>query len=503
MQGAQKMKLEQITRPLIAYSLCFDDVMKTLLSAEAIAYDKAFSFCWEFVYETGKKFSEAISFPCVGFKKYACIGIDVKKVEIDGEEALSTVVAQIKSGKIVPIHYDGYVCPWDKLQKKRRWHNLHTVLAYAVDDKKRCFRVDDPFYEVSDKRMPYTAFGTASKFYLTVDTTGYVSKTYARLQTESMETFVRTPMFEHMETFLADFQECIRTDRYEGIFDVDWVKTIEKGYMTRHYLWLFYRSLYRETGKAEHGKAALLFYVDLQEWKECVTQSHKGWRRRDKKSRGELFALAFSRVIGTERKIAEVLTNGCETCEGILSECVPLRDAHCTPVPLDTLLNARGCKKSRHDREKADITGEGEYILPAKKHLKSVRAKEIVYPVFFGEKRDHIRCEGQHIRISQGDHDGIAFLACSEWGRSLFSAVFVGRQKTYYCDPILNDFTNPEENSVRIGTSCVIGKRRDRVFKKNIYLQSVYFKFPEYDIIEEIILPDCISVHLFSVVLVK
>ena len=131
----------------------FDDVMKTLLSAEAIAYDKAFSFCWEFVYETGKKFSEAISFPCVGFKKYACIGIDVKKVEIDGEEALSTVVAQIKSGKIVPIHYDGYVCPWDKLQKKRRWHNLHTVLAYAVDDKKRCFRVDDPFYEVSDKRM--------------------------------------------------------------------------------------------------------------------------------------------------------------------------------------------------------------------------------------------------------------------------------------------------------------------------------------------------------------
>lgn len=52
------MKLEQITRPLIAYSLCFDDVMKTLLSAEAIAYDKAFSFCWEFVYETGKKFSE-------------------------------------------------------------------------------------------------------------------------------------------------------------------------------------------------------------------------------------------------------------------------------------------------------------------------------------------------------------------------------------------------------------------------------------------------------------
>lgn len=167
------MKLEQITRPLIAYSLCFDDVMKTLLSAEAIAYDKAFSFCWEFVYETGKKFSEAISFPCVGFKKYACIGIDVKKVEIDGEEALSTVVAQIKSGKIVPIHYDGYVCPWDKLQKKRRWHNLHTVLAYAVDDKKRCFRVDDPFYEVSDKRIAlYTTVGATDGLQYTLSEDG-------------------------------------------------------------------------------------------------------------------------------------------------------------------------------------------------------------------------------------------------------------------------------------------------------------------------------------------
>lgn len=496
------MKLEQITRPLIAYSLCFDDVMKTYLSAYNIAYDKAFSSCWEFKYERGKDFSEAVNFPHVGFKKYESIGIDVKKIKVEGKEELSAVIAQVKAGKVVPIHYDGYVCPWDKLQKRRRWHNLHTVLAYAADDKKKYFCVDDPFYEISNQRVPYAAFGTASRFYLAIDITGYTKKTYAQLQSESMASFLTTPIFEQMEQFLSDFKERISEDNYEGIFTVEWVRMIEQGYMTRHYLWLFYKSLYHETEKLQHGKAALLFYVALQAWKECVTQSHKGWRRRDKKERSESFARSFSRVIETEKEIAEVLLNGCDACEGILSEGIPLRNAHCTPLPLDALLNARGCKKSRFERSKADITGEGEYILPAKKHLKSVRAKEIVYPVFFGEKQDHVRCEGQHIKIPHRDYDGIAFLACSEWGRSLFSAVFQGRKNTYYCDAILNDFTYPEDNSVRIGVSCLVGKKRDKVFQKNIYLQSLYFSFPKDDIIEEIILPDCVSVHLFSAVLV-
>lgn len=498
------MKLEQITRPLIAYSLCFDDVMKTFLSAHGIAYDKAFSACWEFQYERGKNFSEAVTFPHDGYKKYECIGIDIKKIKIDGEGMLPNVIDQIKTGKVVPIHYDGYYCPWDKIQiqKDHRWHNLHTVLAYAADDQAECFYIDDPFYNVCGKTVPYASFGTASKFYLSIDTTGYKQKTYAQLQSEGMESFLKMPMFEQMEQFLFDFEDHIRKGNYDGIFDAEWVKTIEQGYMTRHYLWLFYRSLYRETGKAEHGKAALLFYIDLQAWKECVTQSHKGWRRCNKQGRSELFARSFSRVIESEKHIAEVLINGCNDCEEIISETIPPQTARSLPLLLNTLLNARGCKQFRRERKSADITGEGEYILPEKKYLKKVHAGNIEYPVLFGEERDHIRCEGQKLEIPRGNHCGIAFLICSEWGRSLFSAVFHGRKKLYYCDSILNDFTNPEWNSVRIGVSCLVGKKRDKVFQKNIYLQSLYFSFPKDDIIEEIILPDCISVHLFSAVLV-
>lgn len=500
MKKREELQLKQIERPFIAYPLCFDDVMRTYLENINIPYWHAFGGCWEFCYDPKKPTDEEVSFLSVGYKKYEVLGIEVRKYPADDRNnTVKEIKKLLSEGKIVPLHYDGYYCPWDKMQKKRRWHNRHTVLVRRTDKRGENWIVDDPYYSVKNKKVPISEIGSATKFYFTINTESYREKTSQGRFEEFLPKFTEAPIVA-MKEFLADITQ--KTKNGENIFSAKWIETIENGFMTRHYLWLFFRHLRQETKKTLFGMAELLFFSDLQLWKECVIHSLKGGRKHREKEHEAGFLQTFREIIVNEQKIYSLLHDGKTKGQQEListSEIGWIKENEA--INLHTLFNARACKKGRRDLFAADITGEGEYIIPQRRFLKKIKVKGITFLVDLGARLDHFRCAGQIMTISDSAKwKGIAFLACSEWGCSQFLIKMIGRNKEYLSDCLLNDFTNPEYHSVGIGSSYLgPGKR----YQKKIYFQAVYFDFPGEEKICAIEFPDCPSAHVFSAVLLR
>lgn len=498
MSGQKKeLELKQIERPFIAYSLCFDDVMRTYLCNVQIPYWHAFGACWEFCYDPMKSTEDSVSFPTVGYKKYEAIGIKISKYPAENKEkTVKEIKTLLSEGKVVPIHYDGYDCPWDKLQKRRRWHNSHTVLVRDMDKRGKNWIVDDPYYLVSDKRVPVSAIGTATKFYFLIDTGNYCECAAEDRFRKFYPIYSEKPILS-MERFLADIMQ--KTENGEGFFSTKWIRAMENGFMSRHYLWLFFRHLREETGL--YSTAELLFFDDLQLWKECVIHSLKGVRKQHEKEHEAGFIHTFKKIIDKEREILSFLHNEkADNHRKLISSCEieDAKESHA--VDLHALFNARGCKKTRRDRIPADITGEGEHIVPLKKFLKRVIYKDIAFELELGAEYDHFRCAGQAVTIEDSARwKGIAFLVCSEWGCSQFLIRLIGRRKEYLSDCIINDFTNPDCNSIKVGSSYIGGK----LFQKRVYLQAVCFRFPSEDKIHAIEFPDCPSAHVFAAVLIR
>ncbi len=502
----KQMELCRIERPFIAYSLCFDDVMRTYLHREGIPYSEGFGSCWEFKYN-GKceNISHAVEFPSVGYGKYSALGIHVTKKPIKNTKvACNAILSLLEKEKVVPFHYDGFYCPWDTMQKKRRWHNFHTVLVRAIDKRGKNWIADDPYYIVKDKKIPLSAMGAASKFYLEIDVSDYRPRSADEIFQSALNKMLNDSPIEQMERFLHDLKEWGIANE-NRLFDEKWLRAMENGYMTRHYLWLFFRELQNETRNDCCGILSLLFFGDLQLWKECVVHSLKGNGRMEKRERFVQFTQTFSAVIEKEKEIYNFVKNGkCAKNYALISSCEVGEVKDYKNIDLLPFFNARACKRSKRDIEHADITGEGEYILPKKKFCKRIAFKNIPFCTWAGQAKDHMRCEGQEIAISDSEKwKGIAFLVCSEWGRSQFMVKMKGKEKEYLSDFIANDFTYRSSHSVKIGKSYLIGTNKDVLFQKKIYLQCVYFVFPANESIDKITMPQCPSAHVFSAVLLR
>ena len=501
------MEVLQEVRPLIKYSICFDDIMRTYLTNEGITYYHPYGVCFEFEYDIeGEHFWDRVKYPKSGFMKYPEFGITVEKIKTESLESLIELAKKtLAQGKCLPVHYDGYYCPWDTQQKIRRWHNRHTVLITGLNERKKYFSVADPFYLRSKEKLPFSTIGWASEFYLKIDTSSYVKTNGEDIHQSVIEKIKAKNHVESMESFLSDFIAYTSESKIdEPLFCDKWESMIEEGYMTRHYMWVFYSGLHKETGKSIYALLAVLFFHELQDWKECVVHSLKGWGHRDQKKYYTLFANSFHKVIKDEQKIVALLLGrsrgqniGVIESASIASNCYNQQ-----PINISASMNARGCKKNRRDRIFADITGEGEYVLPKWKLRKEIKFGKIRYEVALTEKKDHIRCQGQTIKVAQGKYKGVCVLVCSEWGRSQLLFEIRGKKK-YYTDFILQDFCDKGDYSIPIGKTYLKSSPKDIRIQKMVYFQSVFFPFPENEQIKSIKLPDCPSVHIFAMVLLQ
>ncbi len=494
------MQLMRLERPIIAYPLCFDDNMKTCLENEGIPHENAFGYCRFIGYEKKATWDKRLSFPNFGFGKYERIGVEVYKKPIDDINATIKPIEEAMKTGWVFLHYDGYYCPWDHLQKLRKWHSSHSVIVTGIDPK-RGFVVSDAFYDIAQRTIPFSVADKACKFYIAVRTDGYSGLTAEYIH--NSQSGEKNNASVALERFLEDFRKDTETDPPKEIFSDEWIKQIEKAYMTRHYLYLFYRKLYEESKSPRYGTIAAKYLCALQYWKECVVQSHKGARRKDESLRRRNFAESFRKALETEQMI-EGLFVGKTSYEIILLRPSKAEENQ-TAVAWDLSMyfNARACKKSRRDILNADVTGEGEFIMPKSRKRKQIHISSACYQVHLGGEKDHIRCEGQTLSVPNGIYRGVSFLLCSEWGRSQVLLEIQGEKQNYLTEYVANDFTCIGQDSVLIGSSYLIGEKRNVKFQKYIYFQSVCFFMPNEDVLKKIILPNCDSLHVFGAVLWK
>lgn len=501
------MKLYRIPKPLIAYTLCFDDAMRTYLENEGIPYVHAFGACWEFTYNgQTDDMAKAVSFPSVGFGKYESLGIQIEKKEIaDGFAAFEELKTLLSEGIVVPIHYDGFYCRWDPMLKTKRWHNRHIVLARNFDKKENNLIVDDPHFTVRSKKLPVSSLGTASKFYYRVNTKNYKPRTSEEHFHAIKCKFGDYKSIADMERFLSDLKIKSECETPDWLFSEQWNLMIANGYMTRHFLWLYFRNLFSETKKMSYGFLEWMFFGELQLWNECMTHSLKGARRKNKRMRFLSFLKTFEAVIEKEKEIFSAINcnDGNKPFE-ILSFKQPRETNDYFNIDLTSYMNTRSCKYNKRDCAEADLTGEGEYIIPFRKFTKRIKIHGIAFPVCLGELYDGIRCEGQKIIISEKRKaKGIALLVCTEWGSSQFLFKLRGEKKEYGAQCIVEDFTDRSKDSVRAGKSYLKGKHCDKLFQKRIYFRCTYFELSEFDEITELILPVSPSIHIFSAVLAQ
>lgn len=501
------MKLYQIEKPFIAYTLCFDDVMRTYLQNKGIPYIYAFGTCWEFEYSGDTEdMACAVTFPSVGFGKYESLGIRIVKKEIEDRSVVLKEIRELLArGKVIPIHYDGYYCRWDPMLKTKRWHNRHIVLARETDKKEKNLIVDDPHFSVHSKKLSFSELGTASKFYYLIQTENYKKCTVEEHFRLICKKYKNENPIKAMEHFLIDLKEKAKCKICDWLFAEKWNLMISNGYMTRHFLWLYFRELYSNTGEMKFGILEWQFFGALQLWNECLTHSLKGARRKDKRIRLMSFIESFQAVIAKEKEIYTVL---CQERISDSFQIVSLKKANrletIQNIDLASVMNARSCKKSIYDKEEADLTGEGEYIVPFHKYINKVKIHGIDFSVRLGDSFDSVRCEGQEIPISGGkDAKGIALLICTEWGSTQFYFKAQGLKKEYGAECVIEDFTNQSAYSLKVGRSYLKGKSHDKLFQKRVYFRYAYFEFSERDTITSITLSVCPSVHIFSAVFVQ
>ncbi len=390
------------------------------------------------------------------------------------------------------------------LTEKKRWHNNHIVIVLGIDWKKERFVVCDPYYMQEKQFVPFSQIKEASKFCYLMESEWYQRANEEEIRKRAFEALENEEPIRNMERFLSDFSARIQKLEVDGLFDLDWVLTIEQGFMTRHYLWIFYRNLYINGRNNLHGFLSVGFFKCLQQWKECVVHSHKAVRKKKQNIYYQRFIDSFYKVLSIEKEIHRCIRNRNFSAPQVLSgQAVPFK-ANQIPFDLIPYFNSRACKTSLKDRIDADVTGEGEFILPTKKRFRIIKKDKIRYPVFLGEKLDHVRCSGQTLMLpSDMQWKGIACLVCSEWGCSQLLLTVKGERADYITDFIVNDFSFEQENSICIGKSFLSGNKKDTILQKKVFFQSVYFGFPEDDCIKEIVVPDCSSLHLFSMVLMS
>lgn len=498
-KNTNDLKLLQVERPLIAYPLCFDDVMKTCLEHDGISQEDAFGSCRLMEYNKDKSWDTRLSFHNFGFDKYSELGLVLRKEKIENfDEDIKTLQEEMKSGWVF-LHFDGYYCPWDNLQKLRRWHSMHIVILLSVNLKKKYVIVSDAFYVQNNRKVSFQKLIKACKFYVVLKTSGYNRKNSEEIFNEYAGTEWNAS--NALQNFYNDFICQIENKIPKEFFSAEWIKEWEKAFMTRHYLWLFYRRLYRTTGDSKHGALANAYFMALEDWKECVVYSHKGAKRKDKMPLCKRFADTLLHIIEREKYAEKLLAEKSKAEIFLLSEIEERNTGRMSEWDISKYFNSRACKSDRKDFRQADITGEGEYILPEKALCRHISLDSICYKVLLGEEKDHICCVRQFLRTPSGNWKGVSLLVCSEWGRSQLLLELQGKKREYITDYIVNDFSVIASNSVRIGASYLSGGKSGVRFQKNVYFQSVTFMLPDGDTIQSIVLPHCASLHIFGAVL--
>lgn len=502
------MELYQEEKSIILNTNCYDDLLKTYFKNKGIYYFSAFIHCWGFTYNQGNpSVINGVSVPATDFSRYKKIGIQIEKREVNDVEIFLKIVSdKLSHGDPVIAHFDCFYCPWDPMfnNKKRNHHNSHAVMITDIDVHKKVFIVADPYFQVKKGFLPFEIVGKGCKFYLHINSEEYENMLPEQIHFENLYRIAKEKPFLHMQKFLNDFEEslCSRIDS-PWIFDNNWKDIIQRIALSRHYVWIFYRILFQETKNPRYEAASVLLNSELQSLNYCTRMSYKSGGLKNKRLYIEKFMRSFQEAIYSEEKAFTILSENFKPMRVLKGEnCCLYKNQK--DFNLTGIFNSRGSKKNIRESKEADLTGRHEYIIPKRRNRKYVRYGNTTFSVHFGSDFDNVKCMGQEIWFNPKPKvRGIGLLMCSEWGTAQMHAEIQTETGIYYTEYIVRDFKDKLPNAVQIGKTYLHGETKDHVFRKKIFFRVGYFIFPKTEQIKKIKLPDCDSLHIFSMVFIN
>lgn len=433
---------------------------------------------------------------------YQSYGVFIKEKNVTNwEEYRAYLENEIEEGRPVIVHLDCYYVSWDPYYK--HLHNNHTVLI--MGNRAEAFFLVDPYFDRAEWLEKET-FRLASRFYYEINK-NQIQKLknggHKEIFEKRRKELLRIGYLSQLELFSQDMRnfcaekEFLGEEKFREPFNLELLKRLRRIERNKNRFIFFLREWEHREG---HTKYESQYSSVLSSWQALHSLLAKGWYdhfsertlqkieediikiRREEENFIKDFDLYENSILKGQEKMRGTI--GYDAVMDILPYC-----------------NNKGLSFSAYS-EIADCTGLGEYIYAAEVE----RLKSRGYFLLTEEKKDNIRCEGQRLSFPKMDEiKEVKLLITAEWGdyEVNFRIMYADGKHTANRSLLLFDWS-VEEGRIPIGPTYKRINGKIEKFRETAYAEEVTISLDSgYGNATEIILPECVNVHVLAIQLIE
>lgn len=512
----------------ITQMLCFDDCIATFCNYINVVYEKAYinalelDFNWCELKGIGKSYNYGTKLED-NLKQYC--GIEIKSRKCDDKDKVTQIVECIDNNILVCVEVLGFNCPWD-------WRyqivpqGAHYFFINGYDESKCCFNCLDPFYDVINGSISFDDLKNGMQSYDIFQIIEFEEKNQdIKELLNAISSFFDSDQFDKYYIFSQKFKTFdlnkeIENYNSEMELNVDEVENdIPLNYVFKdiiHNRLRFGEYLRRIAERNEKYSASLIEFAN-----KYISFSQK-WESTRLMLIKFLIVNRLDRITGNlAEKLELIITEEKDTLNDLLSmlkgqyeennklEISKLNeDLEYKFIDISAFFNNEGIASENNDNS-ADLNDKGEYILcdyfPVNQIINS---KNFVFKITEKKKgrNDNVQCNRQKIIVDKDYYDGIQILGCSEWGNYteeltvVFEDESIEKVMITLNDWIPNYLQSADTNVLIESKKCV--KDVD-ITEEHCNIYGVMCGIKGRKIITCIILPECISMHIFALTMLK
>jgi len=512
----------------ITSMLCFDDCIATYGHFAGVVFEKAYidSLALDFNMSEGSSIGKSYNYGTKiedNIRKYC--GIEISTYKANGEDCVGRIKECIDKNILVCVEVLGFNCPWD-------WryqiipNGAHYFFINGYDEQERCFNCLDPYYGVRDGSLGFDDLRKGIQSFDLFRNLG-ISDTHRDIE-ELIDVIssyeaddLKGKYYRFADSFRSfDVRKEIENYNEETELSTDNIENdIPLNYVFKdiiHNRLRFGTYLRRLADRNPGSGDNLSMFADRfcslsQKWESARLLMIK-----------YLIVNKTDRISGSlADKLVHIIDEEQDTVSGLLSSLKGRnitntdwgskdmsKDSEYVFVDIDPYFNNEGISE-RKDGVSADLNDKGEYIFsdcfPVNQIYRSDRYAFKI-PDKKNGRNDNIQCESQKIKVDADHYDGIQILGCSEWGdyEEELTVVFddnsVEKTSLMLNDWIPNYLQNGKRDIVIESKKYV---SEDLVDEEDCNIFGVLCGIKGKKKVTEIILPECSSMHIFALTLLK
>lgn len=526
----EDMQLVQFPRfnEKITPMLCFDDCISTFGTYINAVYEKAYinaleiDFDWCEQAGIGKSYHYGTRLE-ENVKKYC--GIDIKSIKCDKMDAVAQIMGHIDENTLVCAEVLGLNCPWDwRYQIEEQGAHYFFITGY--DEDERCFNCVDPFYQIMNENLSFDNLQNGIQSYdiFQVCKMGEKNKDIDELL-NSINTLFNGGYLNAYYIFADKFRSFdiakeVEDYSAESEFMVENIENnIPLNYVFKDIIHNRLRFSVYLRRIAERNKQ---FSNELTEFSDKYITLSQKWESARLMLIKFLIVNRIDKITGNlADKLELILHEEEETLQSLLSmvngqykvsnisESTDLhKDVDSITLDISAYFNNEGIAVGKENTT-ADFNDKGEFILyeyfPKDQIMRCGNFSFLIQEKRNGEK-DNIQCNSETISVDADYYSGLEIMGCSEWGDYTEELTVVFEDGSFekisftLYDWIPN-YLHDGDMNVLIETKKSI--RDDVTTEEDCNVYGVICTIKEKKKITHIRLPECTSMHIFALTLLK